>query len=127
MATFPQSITPEQRQYILAHLNDRPRTEVARAAGVAMTTVYRIVRANKGTLDYGRSRRNPEWERIVREHYPTMAGHEIERKFGLTRNRANVIARRLGVSHTAETLARLQRENLERIKSHATRRRCSAA
>lgn len=104
-------ITREQEEYIKAHLNDRPRTQVARDAGVSLATVYRIVRENGGVLDYNRDRRNPEWERIVRENYATMGGHEIERRYGMTRNRANKIARELGLRHNAETEERIRREN----------------
>lgn len=109
-------LTPQQRAYILAHLNDRPRTAVARAAGCSVTSVYRLVRAHSGTMLYERAKRNPEWERIVREYYPTMAGHEIERRFGITPNRANIIARELGIRHTPETEARLQSETKERLR-----------
>lgn len=44
-------VTPQQRAYILAHLNDRPRTAVARAAGVSTATLYRIVRQAGGATD----------------------------------------------------------------------------
>lgn len=103
-------ITPEQRAYILEHLNDRPRAEVARKAGVSISTVYLAVRENGGEMDYTRDRRNPEWERAVRENYAAMSGHEIERRFGMTHNRANKIARDLGLVHSAETLGRIARE-----------------
>jgi len=108
-------IAEEQKAYIKAHLNDRPRMDVARAAGVSMAAVYRIVRECGGELLHNRSKRNPEWERIVRKYYPTMAGHEIERKFGITPNRANKIAQNLGLAHNPETQARLQAEARERL------------
>lgn len=112
---YNKKITPGQRAYILEHLNDRPRMEVARKAGVSVSTVYRLVRENGGGMDYTRDRRNPEWERIVRENYASMSGHEIERRFGITRGRANRIARDLGLRHTAETwleIRRMCQENL---------------
>jgi len=112
-ATVP--LTNEQRAYIVAHLNDRPRTDVARAAGVSMAVVYRIVRECGGEMLYNRSQRNPEWERIVRKYYPTMAGHEIERQFGITPNRANKIAQDLGLTHNPETQAKLQAEARDRL------------
>lgn len=105
-------LTEEQKAYIVAHINDRPRMAVAKAAGCHVSTVYGIVRKYGGDLRYDLSRRNSEWERIVRENYATMSGHEIERKFGMTVNRANKIARRLGLKHSAETEARLLRERI---------------
>ena len=69
--------------YIRQHLNDRPRTAVAEHLGISMSTLYRYVRKLKGDRLMHRARRNPEWEDIVRKHYADMAGHEIERKFGI--------------------------------------------
>lgn len=109
-------LTTSQRAYILAHLNDRPRTAVAQAAGVSVSAVYRLVREHGGEMLVDRSRRNPQWVAIVRKHYPTMAGHEIERRFGITANRANKIAQDLGIKHTPETVSRLQREASMRLK-----------
>jgi len=108
-----KSITKEQENYILDHLNDRPRAKVARDAGVSVNTVYRYVRGRGGELDYSRNSRTPEWERIVRENYATMSGHDIERKFGISRNRANKIAKDLGLEHSEETKERI-RLNLAR-------------
>ena len=92
-----EELRPETREYIIAHINDRPRTAVARAAGVSISTVYNIARKVGAEMLVERTRRNPEWEAIVRKFYPTMAGHEIERDFGITFNRANKIAADLGL------------------------------
>lgn len=116
-----KSLTSSQRSYILAHLNERPRTEVARKAGVSVSAVYRLVRDNGGELLRDRARRNPEWVAIVRKRYPTMAGHEIERRFGITPNRANKIAHDLGIKHTPETEARLLREARSRLRANLGR------
>lgn len=118
MGRLKISLTSAQRAYILAHLNDRPRMEVARKAGVSVATVYRLVRENGGEMLENRNRRNPEWVRIVREYYPTMAGHEIERRFGISPNRANKIAQDLGLKHAPETEARLQHEKAERLRTN---------
>lgn len=102
--------------YIRQHLNDRPRTAVAEHLGISMSTLYRYVRKFKGDRLMHRAKRNPEWVKIVREHYADMSGHEIERKFGITLGRANKIAADLGLKHSNETLERLQREQVERTK-----------
>lgn len=109
-------LTPEQKEYLIAHINDRPRAAVARAAGVSLSTMYLIVRENGGEMLHERAKRNPEWERIVRQHYPTMSGHEIERRFGITPNRANKIAQDLGIRHATETVERLRNETRERLE-----------
>ena len=43
-----QKITQAQVDYVLAHINDRPRRKVAEAAGICMSTMYRIVREHGG-------------------------------------------------------------------------------
>lgn len=106
-------ITEEQEAYIKAHINDRPRVDVARKAGISVNTLYVYVRLFGGEKRYELSTRDAEWERIVRENYPFMSGHEIERKFNITRNRANKIAHSLGLKHNDETIARLKRERVE--------------
>lgn len=113
-----EELRPETREYIIAHINDRPRTAVARAAGVSISTVYNIARKVGAEMLVERTRRNPEWEAIVRKFYPTMAGHEIERDFGITFNRANKIAADLGLKHTPETEEKLRQEARKRIKDN---------
>lgn len=110
-----KTVTPEQRAYILAHLNDRPRTAVMRAAGVSCETFYRIVRQAGGEIRPELNTRNPATEALVRQHYPHLSGHEIDRRFGPTRGTASRIAKRLGITHTAETLRRLHDENQARL------------
>lgn len=122
-----------QEEYVTAHLDDRPRAAVARAAGVSVRTVYRIVREHGGTLLRRLSERDPRAVALVREHFPQMTGREIERAFGIPKGRAERIARDIGVRHTPQTLERLRREALERqaasrerIDYAAMARKCKA-
>ena len=104
--------------YIRQHINDRPRTAVAELLGISTSSMYRYVRKLKGDRQMHRARRNPEWVEIVKQNYADMAGHEIERKFGITHNRANKIAADLGLKHSPETIERLRREQCERLKMY---------
>ena len=70
-------ITQQQRAYIIAHVNDRPRTAVARAAGIGMGALYRIVRENGGELRHDLSTKREGIEETVRRHYPTMTAGEM--------------------------------------------------
>ena len=101
----------------MAHIDDRPRTAVARAAGMSMTTLYRIVRLHGGALCPERSRRNPEHAEIVRRCYPVMTTREIADRYGINYGRVNKIARDLGVSHGPEVLERMRAENAERVRA----------
>ena len=110
-------ITQQQVDYIRAHVNDRPRTKVARDAGVSMCTLYRIVREAGGEMLYERMRRNPEHVEIVRRCYPVMTTREIADRYGINYGRINKIAAELGVRHGGEVLERLERERNERINA----------
>ncbi|EJW98546.1 hypothetical protein EVA_13347 [gut metagenome] len=116
-----KTINRETREYIIAHINDRPRIAIARKAGVSISTVYDIARKVGAEMLVERAKRNPKWEAIVRKYYPTMAGHEIERAFGITFNRANKIAADLGLRHNPETEERLLREARERMKNNLSK------
>lgn len=108
-------LTQEQRDYIIAHINDRPRAAVARAAGVSMSTMYYIVRQHDGAVLYEPSKRNPQHVELVKKYYPTMTGSEMQAKFGILKGRAEKIAHELGIKHTTETQARIKqkfRDNL---------------
>lgn len=104
------ALTTEQRDYIVAHINDRPRTAVAKAAGISMTMLYRVVRMYGGEMAYERTRRNPQHVEIVKKYYPTMTGSKIEAKFGVLKGRAEKIAYQLGIKHTPETMERIRRK-----------------
>lgn len=113
-------MTPQQISYLHAHINDRPRTDVAKAAGVCLKTLYRFVREHGGELLYERSKRNKKWERIVRQHYHHMSGHEIERRFGITHGRANKIARSLGLKHSPELEQRIREDGNRNLRNTRT-------
>ena len=113
MSTKP--LTQQQVDYIRAHANDRPRTKVARDAGVSMSTLYRIVREAGGEMRHDLSTRHEGIEDTVRAYYPTMTATEICARFGYSKTRINTWAKRLGVRHSAETDERIKNEKIERI------------
>lgn len=111
-------ITAEQKDYIVAHINDRPRTAVAKAAGVSMTMLYRLVRTHGGEMRHDLSRRNPLHVEIVKKYYPTMTGSEIEARFGILKGRADKIANELGIRHTPETQERIRQKIQDNITNN---------
>ena len=110
-----QKITQAQVDYVLAHINDRPRRKVAEAAGICMSTMYRIVREHGGELRYDLSTRHEGIEDTVRAYYPTMTAPEICARFGYSKTRVNTWAKRLGVRHTPETEQRIKTESMARL------------
>ena len=110
-----RKITQAQVDYVLAHINDRPRRKVAEAAGLSITTVYLIVREHGGELRHDLSTKREGIEDTVRAYYPTMTAPEICARFGYSKTRVNMWARRLGVKHSAETEERIRQENMARL------------
>lgn len=108
-------VTQWQRDYIVAHINDRPRTDVARAAGVSVHTVYRLVREHGGELRHELATRRPDAEDIVRRCYPVMATADISAKYGISHGTVNKIAAELGVTHGPEVLRRMGDERNARL------------
>lgn len=51
-------ITQEQRQFIIDHINDRPRSKIIEQAQVSPATFYQIVKENGGQIDHSLSTRN---------------------------------------------------------------------
>ena len=113
------AIPEEARAYIAAHLDDRPRTTVARAAGVSMNTLYRIVRELGGERRMELARRKPGVEEGVRRLYPLHTAAETAAMLGVGKAAVLRWAARLGVRHTAETEARIREDSRWRL----TRRR----
>lgn len=110
-----KKITDEQRAYIIAHINDRPRVKVARDAGVSLHTVYILARRYGGEMRYDLSMRHEGIEECVRKYYPTMTAREISEKFGYSRTRIIAWARRSGVRHDVATEERIRHEQLQRL------------
>lgn len=111
------SISDEQRAYVIAHINDRPRSRVIDESGISRATFYQIVKENGGIVRRELSEKAAWRERIVREHYAEMSGYEIDRKFGFPRNAANKIAERLGLRHSAETEERIRRKHAHDLRT----------
>lgn len=112
---YTRKITQAQVDYVLAHINDRPRNNVAQAAGICMSTMYRIVRENGGQLRHDLATKHEGIEDTVRRHYPDMTASEISARFGYSKTRINTWAKRLGVRHSPETEERIRRENAARL------------
>lgn len=119
-------MTQAQYDYVVAHLNDRPRRKVAEAAGIGLTTLYRIVRERGGELRHELSTKYEGIEEAVRRFYPSMSASEMSARFGWPVQRINKWAWRLGVRHNEETLGRIRRQELERL-AEARRRTDQAA
>lgn len=121
MARHSRQRTPQDKvDYIVRHINDRPRMRIAREAGVSMATLYRVIREYGGELRYDLSTRDNSIENIVREHYPTMSGREIADKFGYTKERVNKVAKELGIVHNENVMLRLRKQQRANLRQSHT-------
>lgn len=105
-----RNITPEQRQYVLDHINDHPRTAVAKAAGICASTLYRIVRENGGDIDHTKSLPNNKCKEAVLKLWPRYSAREIHSMTGFTYSRIIAWKTRLGLEHDEETRLRLEKK-----------------
>lgn len=110
-----KEIDEDRLRYVLEHINDRPRTQVAKAAGISLSMLYRIVREHNGQLDYRLCRAQDDITRRITELYPTHTGSECAKMLGLARSTVIRWARRLNLQHTPETLQRINEERKQTL------------
>ena len=72
---MPRRLTQEQMDYIKVHINDYPRKEVAKAAGVTLHTLYKYITILGGTKIGNKL--NNEIIRKISDMYQTMTAREI--------------------------------------------------
>ena len=112
-------ITQEQRQFIIDHINDRPRRKIIEQAQVSPATFYQIVKENGGQIDHSLSTRNRDLEKFIIENFARMSTTEIMQHTGALRSRINRIAKEHNLKHDPDVQARLdhaQRVNLDKAR-----------
>lgn len=97
-------ITKEQYDYILAHINDRPRRDVARKAGVSVDSVYRIARKMGADM----LPNNLNFKEGVMRLYPRMTSREVAMELGCSTATVRGWASRLGLQHDPDVLDRIR-------------------
>lgn len=110
-----QKVPKEIEDYVIAHINDRPRTKVAEHCGISLATCYRIVRENGGELRTELTKKRDGIEALIVNMYPTMSASEIAKELGIGKTTVVRWAKKLDVSHTPETLKRLQEKTSWRL------------
>lgn len=101
-------MTNEQRDFILEHINDRPRVRIARMAGVATSTVYKLVRIHGGAIDHSLNTPNLRVVAIVKAEYPYKSAQEIASDYGISKATVSRWARKLKITHTPEAEHRIK-------------------
>lgn len=120
-------ITQEQRQFIIDHINDRPRSKIIEQAQVSPATFYQIVKENGGQIDHSLSTRNRDLEKFIIENFARMSTTEIMQHTGALRKRINCIAKEHHLKHDADVGKRLKDQNrrhLDEIRKKCDHRKC---
>lgn len=111
-----QKTPKEVEDYIVAHINNRPRTKVAKDCGVCMSTLYRIIRQHGGELRHDLSTKHENIEETIRKLWPTMTASEIAKATGISRSVVIRWKGRLGVKHSPETESRIKQQRDEKFR-----------
>ncbi len=101
-------LSERQMAYILAHINDRPRTRLAKLMGVSTSTLYRIIRRNGGEINHSLSSANMDAVEVIKAEYPYKSAKEIADAHGLSKATVTRWAKKLNLSHTPETAQRIE-------------------
>lgn len=108
---MPRSLEKWQLDYIKEHINDFPRKDVAKKAGVKVATLYRYVKilggTNKPIISDGQKRE-------IARLYPTMSAKEISERIGVSVSSVVWQAKKQGLSHNKEAQGKI---NLSRASA----------
>lgn len=120
-------ITTQQVEFVIAHINDRPRTSVARKAGISMSSLYRIVREHGGIIDHALSMPSLSRRDTIAANYPYMSANELSERFGIPKSSVIRWAEKLNLRHTSATMRRLLDKRSEALAKGRTPQSCRAA
>lgn len=94
------SITDEQRAYIIAHKDDRPISKVLEAIGVSRSTYYNVLRNPVKKDNSAELEKQSKREHYISVYYPDTSSTEIAKVLGICPSSVVRIAKRLGVHHS---------------------------
>ena len=100
-------------EYIVRHINDTSREELAKKFGISRESIYKIARQNNG-ID---RRKKYDIDDIVYKYYPNMSSREIAEKFGHSKSLYIKRAKQLGVKKSKEFLIQQQSNNYNALRA----------
>lgn len=108
-----EEISSEDMEYIVRHINDTSRDELAKKFGISRQSIYKIVRQNNG-ID---RRKKFDIDEIVYKYYPNMSAREMAERFGHSKSLYIKRAKQLGVKKSKEFLIRQQSNNYNALRA----------
>lgn len=112
---MPRSLTQWQLDYIKEHLNDFPRREVAKKAGVTINTLYKYIKAWGGE---SKPIISDEHKSEIKRLYPIMSVGEISDFLGITKSSVIWQAKKQGLVHNEETQRRIKERKYSSLKRY---------
>lgn len=112
---MPRSLTQWQLDYIKEHLNDFPRTDVAKNARVNINTLYKYIKEFGGK---SKPIISEEHKAEIARLYPTMSAKEICNLLGLTMSSVTWQAKKQGLVHNDDTKRRIKEKRYSSLKRY---------
>ena len=108
-----EEISSEDMEYIVRHINDTSREELAKKFGISRESIYKIARQNNG-ID---RRKKYDIDDIVYKYYPIMSSRELAEKFGHSKSLYVKRAKQLGVKKSKAFLIQQQSNNYNALRA----------
>lgn len=118
---MPRRLTKEQIDYIKVTINDYPRKEVAKAAGVTLHTLYKYITILGGTkIDNKLSKETISQISVM---YQTMTAREISEVLNIPQSTILGQVSKLGLKHNVETINRIRKERNKSLRNYWNKER----
>lgn len=112
---MPRSLTKWQQDYIKEHINDFPRKEVARNAGVMVATLYKYIKKYGGV---NKTIISEEQKKEIIRLYPTMSVKEIAETVGVSMSSVIWQANKNSLKHNDETQQRINKSKASSLRRY---------
>lgn len=102
--------------YIKAHINDYPRKEVAKTAGVTLHTLYKYITILGGTKI--NNKLSKETISQISAMYQTMTAREISEVLNISQSTILGQVSKLGLKHDVETINRIRKDCNKSLRNY---------
>lgn len=95
-------VSQQATRYAIEHINDRPRTAVAKEAGISISFMYSLVRKHGGEQLHHLAKKRENIEEQIARLYPNHTHREIADMLGIGRTTVQRWKDKLGLHHSEE-------------------------
>ena len=113
---MPRRLTQKTKEYIRAHLDEQPRTQMAKKLGIKVSTLYKYIHLYGGSIKT-QEQFNDLRAKII-AMFPTMTAREIAKELGVTISQVQCQATKLGLKHDKATAARINSERNSVLRNY---------